>query len=160
MSDPFLMDLWRDTCGLPPKHLLRDHPTLESLKATEWSMEFEKEVRATTARYSAYPCNERFLQYMRNRMVMGSFRYGLLKNAQFTNYDCSGQYWKKLEAFNKTYEVEYLVDAANMRLLLWIREPKFRHIWLACRCMENFSYHYTGDMEAADDKNHTKEIIK
>lgn len=73
--------------------------SLTSLMETEWSPQFE------------------FL--MRNRLIMGAFRYGLLseKRKKGKKWDLLEPIRKKVEKYEETGNVEYLVDAANYCLL-------------------------------------------
>lgn len=91
----YLLDLWRDLTGLPP---VADSE-FELMKVTEWSPRFE--------------------QLMRNRLMMGFFRYGPLavKRANAHKYDCPEYAVKKLRDYQATGNKEFLVDAANMCLL-------------------------------------------
>lgn len=73
--------------------------SLKSLEKTEWSPEFE--------------------QLMRNRLVMGALRYGLLadKKIKGKKWDLIEPIRKKVELYEETGNTEYLVDAANYCLL-------------------------------------------
>ena len=74
-------------------------PDLESLRETEWNSEFET--------------------LMRNRLVMGAFRYGLfaMKLAGNHGWDLIGYLQSKLDHYKATGDMEDLVDVANMALL-------------------------------------------
>lgn len=71
----------------------------EKLKNSEWSLEFE--------------------QLMRNRLLMGAFRYGTLeiKRKIGHKWDLIGAIEKKIKLYNDTGNTEYLVDIANYCLL-------------------------------------------
>ena len=84
-----IRDRLEDSIGLTP--------SLEELKKTEWSKDFEK--------------------LMRNRLVMGAFRYGLLKNKASHGYDMIGSLKRRIEMYQETGNLEYLVDCANLALL-------------------------------------------
>lgn len=79
----------------PPKPKFR----LEDLQQSEWSTEFER--------------------LMRNRLVMGAFRYGLLadKRVKGKKWDLIEPIRAKVELYEQTGNTEYLVDAANYCLL-------------------------------------------
>lgn len=76
---------------------LDQRPTLAELRKTQWSKVFER-------------C-------MRNRMVMGSFRYGLLKDKGEQGYDMVGSLKRRIEMYRETGNLEYLADVANLALL-------------------------------------------
>lgn len=97
----------------------REH--LDDLVASEWSPEFER--------------------LMRNRLLMGRFRYGRMDRAEQRNYDRVGSALKRLRHYQVTGNLEYLVDAANLCLM------EFEH-------GEHPSRHF----EAADDGEHVDRI--
>ncbi len=74
-------------------------PSLSQLTATEWSPRFE--------------------QLMRNRLLMGAFRYGQFADGAETKapYDLVGAVRRKIGSYAETGNTEYLVDAANYLLL-------------------------------------------
>lgn len=72
-------------------------PDLPSLKLTEWSSRFEK--------------------YMRNRLIMGRFRYGALSRTTKTNYDNVQQIIFKAKTYQVNGNDELLVDIANLALV-------------------------------------------
>lgn len=85
-----------------------------------------------------------FERYMRNRLVMGYFRYGSLRNKarRGTHYDSVGSAIRRLKAYLKTGNQEYLVDAANL-------------------CMVEFmvpSCHPSPEWRPADDGEHTRRV--
>lgn len=71
--------------------------TLESLRQSEWSPEFEK--------------------LMRNRLVMGALRYGLLHAEGKPQYDRVQAILDRALMYEKTMNKEFLVDIANLSLL-------------------------------------------
>lgn len=98
MTGPqFLMDAWRRLCGLPEPQAV---PPLESLRRTEWSEEFEA--------------------YMRNRLVLGAMRYGLLRGPGKRRYDRTQAIQCRLEAYCRTGNLEALVDIANLAMCEFI----------------------------------------
>lgn len=78
---------------VPPKYKFED------LVRTEWSPQFE--------------------QLMRNRMLMGALRYGLLAHKRKIGHkwDLVGAIEAKLRSYKETGNTEYLVDIANYCLL-------------------------------------------
>lgn len=71
---------------------------LADLRETEWSPKFER--------------------LMRNRLIMGSFRYQRfeVKRKSF-DYDCAHEAVVRIERYKQDGNTEHLVDAANMLLL-------------------------------------------
>lgn len=92
---------------------------LESLRESEWSPEFER--------------------LMRNRLLMGRFRYGRIDRTDDRNYDRVGSMIKRLRLYQETGNLEFLVDTANLALM------EFVH-----------SDHPNKHFEAADDGIHTE----
>ncbi len=91
----FLTELWYDLAGIELKsEKFGDVPSLEELKRTEWDPRFEA--------------------LMRNRLIMGRFRYGPFWHNQSENFDYIGYSKKKLELYEKTGNTELLVDCANL----------------------------------------------
>jgi len=107
--------------GMAP---IKRMPDLDELRRTEWSLEFEN--------------------LMRNRLIMGGFRYGLFAEHQArgkNGYDNIGSAIQRLQEYQKTGNMEHLVDAANL-------------------CMKEFLVgdHPNKHWDAADDKNHTAKV--
>ena len=78
--------------GPEPKYLKYD-----DLERSEWSPDFER--------------------YMRNRLIMGALRYGLLHAPGKPKYDRIGSIIRRLETYQKDGNLEHLVDAANLCLM-------------------------------------------
>ncbi len=77
---------------------VRELPSLRILKESEWSPEFE--------------------QCMRNRLIMGAFRYELFNiKRQGLKYDLAPEAIRRIKLFIETGNTEHLVDAANMCLI-------------------------------------------
>jgi hypothetical protein len=89
----FIDNLWRWKCDLPDKEI-RAMPSLESLKQTEWSENFEN--------------------LMRNRLIMGALRYGVLHQPGKPQYDRIGSIRKRIEIYAESGNKECLVDIANI----------------------------------------------
>ena len=86
--------------GVPPDPDKYNHiPTLEELKLSEWSEEFEK--------------------LMRHRLIMGGIRYGLLHSPGRPPYDIVESIRERLDIFNDTGNAEILVDIANLCLVMF-----------------------------------------
>lgn len=90
--------------------LIRDHllgspvpalPSLDILRQTEWLPEFE--------------------QLMRNRLVMGAFRYGLMSSPDKTRWSCLPSIRRRLDRYEETHNLEHLVDVANLCLVEFLR---------------------------------------
>jgi hypothetical protein len=94
-TDPFLKNLWLWKCGLPEKdtYIPAILPSVESLEKTEWCPEFER--------------------IMRNRMIMGAFRYGEIRSGAG---DIRRIYSavKRLNMYLETGNKELLADVANL----------------------------------------------
>ena len=74
-------------------------PSLETLKRTEWSKEFES--------------------LMRNRLIMGAMRYGRLGKPK-PKWDRLSSIAKKVSAFKQDKNKELLVDIANLCLVEFV----------------------------------------
>lgn len=94
-SQDFLMNAWRNLCGLPDKEIVAV-PDLESLRKTEWSPKFE--------------------QLMRNRLIMGAIRYGTLNKPGKPTYDRIASMIRRLNHYKESGNLEDLVDVANLAL--------------------------------------------
>lgn len=74
-----------------------DYNILDELKETEWSIRFEN--------------------LMRNRLIMGAFRYGKIHEEGKPKYDRIESIFKRLIKYSNTGNMEFLVDIANLCLL-------------------------------------------
>lgn len=95
-------------------------PPLEELQKSEWSQQFEK--------------------YMRNRLIVGAIRYGLLNQPEKVKYNRVDSIRQRLDLYTETGNQEHLVDIANL-CLLEFEEPN----------------HKTAHWKAQDDGVHTAE---
>lgn len=59
----------------------------------------------------------KFEQLMRNRLIMGALRYGLLHAPGKPQYDRIASIVKRLNVYKETGNTEHLVDAANLCLM-------------------------------------------
>ena len=71
--------------------------TIADLERSEWSPRFER--------------------LMRNRLVIGAMRYGLLHAPGKKRWDRGAGIRKRLKQYEETGNLEYLVDVANLALL-------------------------------------------
>lgn len=96
---------WYDKHRWRLKHgySITDDYLLEELKYTEWSPEFEK--------------------LMRNRLILGALRYGRMGHRSIPKdkpkYDRCGSIRKRIKFFENTGNAEWLVDIANLALLMF-----------------------------------------
>lgn len=118
--DFFLNNAWRWKVGMPEKEWLLDTKNIEE---TEW--------------------NEQFIQYMKNRLIMGSLRYGRLNAPGKPKYDRVASIIRRAKLYEETGNQETLVDIAN-ECLCEFTEPNHPN------------YHF----EAADNTNVHTEIKK
>lgn len=79
--------------------------------------------------------NTKFVQFMKNRLIMGFLRYGSYHDSKQPKYNRTGSIKAKLEEFDKTGNGEYLVDIANQCMILFASEAH-----------PNFHWHATDDM--------------
>ena len=68
----------------------------KDLQESEWSTTFEK--------------------YMRNRLIMGAYRYGKLKEKGKPDYNRIDSMIKRLKKYQASGNTEHLVDVANLCL--------------------------------------------
>ena len=92
----FLRDKWASAVAPFWRTAVRgfDVSSFESLIETEWDSEFE--------------------HLMRNRMILGRFRYGPFKDPAKPQYDRIESIRKRLSLFVETGDTEMLVDCANL----------------------------------------------
>jgi hypothetical protein len=115
---PFLENLWLWSCDLPENSLIvKKIASLEELQRTEWDPQFEKMMRA--------------------RLIFGSIRYGRLNERGKKKRDRCRSIRDRLKFFEDTGNGEWLVDVANMALLMFAerQHPNF-HI----KCVDD-GYH-------------------
>ena len=94
----FFNNLWRWHLGLPEieindANLYGTVPDIEEIKNLQYS--------------------DQFVKLMNNRMIMGYFRYGN-RHTRKTSYKQIESTKKRIELYEKTGNLEYLIDAANM----------------------------------------------
>lgn len=116
-SRRFLADLWRINCGYSSAELLTEKAeTLDSLKSSEWSKIFERMVRFCTHDITCEEF-EVFFILMKNRLVMGRFRYGKLNAENKPKWDRIERVIKEVALYEKDGNTERLIDISNMCLL-------------------------------------------
>ena len=93
--------------------------TLDSLAHSEWSPQFER--------------------FMRNRMMMGGLRYGIMARKSNKNYNYLADVERRLKLYRVTGNTEHLVDIANLCLLAF-----------------EFDKHPLKHFASADDGEHCK----
>lgn len=95
---PRFHNLWRWKCGLKEElPVTKKVPGLHSLRKTEWSKRFEK--------------------MMRDRLIMGALRYGLLHAKGKPQYDRMASAERRIKLYKRTGDIGLLADIANMCLL-------------------------------------------
>lgn len=81
---------------------------LDRLTITQWCIEFER--------------------LMRNRLLIGRFRYGALQSQKKGAYDCVGSAIRRLEQYQESGNLELLVDAANLCMVEFVNgDHPLRH---------------------------------
>jgi hypothetical protein len=95
-SQEYLLDLWYDMSGIEKSESVK-MPAIEELKKTEWSLTFER--------------------LMKNRLVMGAFRYGRLHAKDKPKYNRVQKIKDKIILYEETGNLECLVDIANIALM-------------------------------------------
>lgn len=95
----FFKNLWLWKCGKSEKQPMKKI-NFESLKKSEWCKEFET--------------------LMRNRLLMGAFRYGEMNSPNKPKYDRINSIIKRLELYQKNGNDEHLVDVANIAMMEFI----------------------------------------
>lgn len=125
ISDLLREHLYYDICGIPVND--KKMPSLDELIATE--------------------TNDTFMQLMRNRLVMGAFRYGRMKDKEKGEYKLLESLKRKLNMYQQTGNLEYLVDAANYLLL----EFTYPHV-------DNPHFNATDDIDHCEKTLHCKAV--
>lgn len=74
----------------------------------------------------------RFETYMRNRMIVGAYRYGQLYDVNLLKRDMVGSIIKRAEKYRADGNQEHLVDIANLAMIEFVRpshpNPKFASV--------------------------------
>lgn len=98
MAHDYLRERLLSRAGLDPVGDKRE--PLDQLRDTEWCAKFEA--------------------LMRNRLIMGRFRYGAMGDPDKGNYDCLGSIERRLKKYRETGNDEHLVDIANLALVEFV----------------------------------------
>jgi len=94
-TQDFLRNLWKWKCNVPERvEVKKETLSVDSLRLSEWDSEFE--------------------MYMRNRLVMGAFRYGRIRESAKPDYDRTASMIKRIGLYQITGNKEHLVDVANI----------------------------------------------
>ena len=80
---------------------------------------------------------QRFVEMMRNRRIMGAFRYGMEEEPGKYNFDLVAGLQRKVDEYVRTGNSECLIDAANY-----------------CHMEFNHPTHPNAHFAPCDDKNH------
>lgn len=121
MRQHLLKNLWRWKVGLEELQNPSQTLDLNDLCKSEWSVRFET--------------------LMRNRLVLGAFRYGLINTPNKKKFKRVESMFDRLELFKKTGNKECLVDVANLCLL------EFEEC-----------HHPNAHFKSIDDGVHTEEV--
>jgi len=120
----FIKNLWLWKCKIPEKQPQKKLDLYELMKS-EWCYEFET--------------------LMRNRLLMGAFRYGTMNHTGKKNkqkYDRMNSMIKRLEIYKKDGNDEHLVDVANLAMMEFIEGS-----------------HQNKHFASIDDGHHTDELV-
>jgi hypothetical protein len=93
----FFRAAWRSLAVQPDEPERPPRPDLEDLRRTQW--------------------NDRFEALMRNRLVMGAFRYGTFQEQGACRHYNPAAIQRHLAAYVETGNAEHLVDIANLALV-------------------------------------------
>lgn len=121
----FMNNLWRWKCGLPenpePVKAVKPKVDIKALRKSQWC--------------------DRFDELRRNRMVLGTFRYGDYKDSKAKKFDRIGSAISRLHKYIETGNTEFLIDVANL-------------------CMIEFDIpnHEKAHFSSIDDGEHVKQI--
>lgn len=135
----FLKNLWLWKCGLPEKQQCNKSQRIdhEFLKLSEWCVEFEN--------------------YMRNRLLMGAYRYGKLtcSNNYCNNNNCN------VSKYNGTKKNYNRIDSIIKRAELYLQNGNDEHLvdianLVMCEFIEG--RHTNKHFESIDDGIHTEAV--
>jgi len=90
----FFRQAWRRLVGLPEEAEPAKMPDLDEIKRRQW--------------------NDEFIELMKNRFVVGAFRYGFFGSQR--HYDHMEAIERKARLYRETGNDEFLVDIANYAL--------------------------------------------
>lgn len=106
--DDFLKELWFDLAG---KKYISTQRSLDELRSSEWSLEFQEKLNFY---------DRDFFRYCQNRLIMGAMRYGLLGQDK-PKWDRMSRFREEFDKYVLNYtQSESLVDAFNMLMLEYV----------------------------------------
>jgi hypothetical protein len=164
----FLADAWRTNAGHAPIELLTQRSeNYEELKQSEWSQTFEVQLRDHYLHGKVYMIEEssivHFFTLMKNRLIMGRFRYGKLNDPSKAKWDRMGRIRKEVELYDVDGNDERLIDIANMCLLEFEEgtEDKEELLKITSASIRTFFHgdHKNKHFKSSDDSLHN-EVIK
>lgn len=94
--DFYFDNLWKWKIGMKEIESPKRIPDFEIMKKTQWSIDFE--------------------ELMRNRLIMGGIRYGLLNSPGKSKYDRMNSIIERAKLYKETGNIEILADIANLAL--------------------------------------------
>lgn len=111
-GDFYLSNLFRSPHKIWPNKLkpLNSSPNFEELNISQYPDEFKK-----------------IHQYAHNRMIMGSFRYGVIERQDLNCYDTAKEAHKRLNKYEKDGNLEHLIDAYNMIRIEYLKAKRSGH---------------------------------
>lgn len=84
----------------------------------QWSEDFEKAVKNSLTDSNRIRFNE-YIPLMKNRLLIGACRYGLINDPDKPKWDRLERYHLEVSIFDATGNLEHVIDALNMLLLEW-----------------------------------------
>ncbi len=98
----FIDNLWRWKCGMPEKELNSKMERMDFNKMfeTQWSKEFE--------------------QRRKNRMVMGTFRYGDFRSGKHSSKNIVNSIVSRSNQYLESGNMEHLLDIANLAMIEYV----------------------------------------
>jgi len=96
-SHAYAANLWRWVCGLPERDLHETHSHTMAEALTNW--------------------DQRFIELMHNRMLLGIYRHGNYRDPGQPDYDRIGSALHRIALYVESGNGEHLVDAANLLMI-------------------------------------------
>lgn len=120
LQSQFALNLWKRQLGMREDWSWLEKtevPSYERLLESEWDEVFWQ----LCLRSFNFPEDFRkFKEYARNRMIMGSMRYGTLASKNFLDYNHQGNFIKRMELGDSAGNLECFVDAYNIAYLQYL----------------------------------------
>lgn len=100
----FMENLWKRRAGVPESAEIKRIPNtdLNAIRKSEWSSEFE--------------------ELMRNRLLMGYFRYGRIRDGKGNTAAHIRSIERRLKKYEETGNKEFLVDIANICMVEFMQD--------------------------------------